>query len=95
MLQLVVLMASLQMADGFPDVIWNLEETVGTFPLQYVGLLLVVGFLMVILLHMMPGGPQAAQEPDEEQQSFAVVEGQAHYIMVEAQAAVAARDVDR
>ncbi len=32
------------------------------------------------------------QEPDEEQQSFVVVAGQAQYIMLEAQAAVAARD---
>ena len=44
MLQLVVLMASLQIADAFPDVIWNLEETVGTFPLQYVGLLVLLAF---------------------------------------------------
>ena len=66
-------MASLQMADGFPDVVWNMKETVGTFPLRCAGLLLLAGFLLVILLHMMPGGPQAAQEPDQEQQSYSML----------------------
>jgi hypothetical protein len=41
---------------------------------------------------MMPGGPQTAQEPDEKQQHYVVVESQAQHIMVEARAAVAARD---
>ena len=93
LLQLAVVLASLQMADGVSDVVANFEETVGTWPLQYIGLMLVAGVLLIILMHMVPGGAQtpSASQPDEEQ-GFVVVDDRAQYIMVEAQAAVAARD---